>query len=225
MFARQQRIRRIRRTSVPLPVSKKTPTLRLGPMLQTGCQQSRSSPSDCPSPLPESDLRPQPESDPPPLPERNPPPERDPVPLSSSELDALGRIPRRRAPLLVFTALVTLVVLGAATWPKAKVLFERMATMSVASAKQTLVVASVNAAIVESASAGPSDTDKTAIEIAPDKPRSALPSQVQVEPSADAITAIPRRPRHSEPIPRSRSIPLRGYAWSPTANSLVQIEP
>jgi len=206
MSAQQQKLRRIPKSTEPLPLSRETPTLRLGSMLQPAREQSRIlEASDHPTAFPERD------------------------PDTAEELDAIDRIPRRRLPLFVFIAGVGLTALAAATHTHLKVLYMRFAAIPVADVNHhAIVLAPINAAAVVDrspiGSPSPSPTfriEKTNVEVPAEVPP--LPSSVQGEISAAPEATAPRRWRHSE-HPRS-SPPLRGYAWSPTANALVRIQP
>ncbi len=194
MSAQLRIVRRIPRTSTPLPVPTKTPTLRLGSMLQEVRARSRQNT------------------------------------LSREELDTLDTSPRRsRLPLLVFIGGVVLAVM-AAFWPSVTALIERIAATSPTEhANETAAIEPANTALDNAVSAGTSLIDKTAIktavEMAPDHALQAPSSHPQVEPFLGTRAVTPRRPRHSEPIRKSRSHPLHGYVWSTTANALVRIEP
>jgi len=196
--------RRVSRTSVPVPVPKETPTLRLGSMLQTVREQSK---------------RPEAGSYSAALPNRRP------DTLSTEELDAPGKTPRPRLARFVFAAGVTLAALCATTRTDVKALFHRIALAPMEYPNQELVVEPVHAAEANTGPVNTTPIDRAAVEMAPNDPPHALSSHVGVRPSAGTGPMIPRRPGHSESTRRSHSIPLRGYAWSPPANALVRIEP
>lgn len=150
---------------------------------------------------------------------------RTPDDLSTQELDAFVRIPRRRLPLFVLTAGVGLGVLGAATWPKAKDLAERFATFPIGGANQAMVVETTRPAAMNAIPANTTPIGHPPIEMAADGSPPALSTHGWVAPSAGEKTEHPRRRIHDGFARSSRSTrPLRGFAWSPAANALVRIE-
>ena len=208
MSVQQQRLRRDARTNLPPPIIDETPTLRLGSMPETVRAQDRKPVAVASASANAVKF-----------------PECGPESLSAEELDALDRIPRRHWPLFVFTAIVAIAALCAATWPKTRVLIDRIAMMPIASGLQEQVIEPLNAAAVNQAPAEIPTTANSAVEIVPDRPPPTPPLQVEAGPTERANAEIPKWPGRSLSMRRSHSIPLRGYAWSSTANALVPIEP
>jgi len=122
---------------------------------------------------------------------------------------------------------VGLAAVGAATWPMAEVLFERLTAMPLKSGSQAPVEAPHGQA-VNAAPAVPSPVDDTAVnkavQTAPEDSPAAASLPVQAKPTAGMAVANSRRQRPSGSTRQPHPKPLRGYAWSATANALVPID-
>ena len=173
--------------------------------------------------------------------------------LLEEDFHSLDRIPRRRMPLVVFAAAVALAVLGAATRSAVNEFLRHKAPISSASqapsiveheavgeegrqvgrlAKPDVQPSAVNAVPRNStpSNAGPTNappTDGHSIETGRVQSPRLQASHVGTGPAAGAqAVPLPQgRPSNSGLTWRAHANPLRGYAWSPTANALVQTGP
>jgi len=244
MSAPRQEVTTTSTDSVPQPIQSETPTMRLGSMLQALRDKTRQEQLNPREPV--SDGRAGFDA-------RFDGDDSEQRTLSPKELHAFERIPRRWQPIAVCIAGLAVLIVGAATRPSVRALLARQTTVSTPSRPQAgepAHLAAVNVACPCAASSAPTAVAATPVvptpvEATPVVPTSVVPTPVMPAPVAmpafaplppltlhiltnpsvaSATTPTPRPSRPPESTPRAAA-PLRGYAWSVTANALVPVEP